>query len=83
MVLPMRLMYWILKKDGKNYGFDHVDGDLNGSYEGTKTKVVKVYMKEKPRVYELPVSGKSDFIWVLFSLLGILAIAGKHKKIKV
>ena len=71
------------EKDGKNYGFDHVDGDLNGSYEGTKTKVVKVYMKEKPRVYELPVSGKLDFIWVLFSLLGILVITGKHKKIKV
>ena len=71
------------EKDGKNYGFDHVDGDLKGSYEGTKTKVVKVYMKEKPRVYELPVSGKLDFIWVLFSLLGILVITGKHKKIKV
>ena len=71
------------EKGGKNYGFDHVDGDLNGSYEGTKAKVVKVYMKEKPRVYELPVSGKLDFIWVLFSLLGILVITGKHKKIKV
>ena len=71
------------EKDGKNYGFDHVDGDLKGSYEGTKAKVVKVYMKEKPRVYELPVSGKLDFIWILFSLLGILAITGKHKKIKV
>lgn len=71
------------EKDGKNYGFDHVDGDLKGFYEGTKAKVVKVYMKEKPRVYELPVSGKLDFIWVLFSLLGILVITGKHKKIKV
>lgn len=71
------------EKDGKNYGFDHVDGDLKGSYEGTKTKVVKVYMKEKPRVYELPVSGKLDFIWVLFSLLGILVVTGKYKKIKV
>lgn len=71
------------EKDGKNYGYDHVDGNLNGSYEGTKTKVVKVYMKEKPRVYELPVSGKLDFIWILFSLVGILAITGKHKKIKV
>lgn len=71
------------EKDGKNYGFDHADGDLQGAYEGTKTKVVKVYMKEKPRVYELPVSGKLDFIWVLFSLLGILVITGKQKKFKV
>jgi hypothetical protein len=71
------------EKDGKNYGFDHADGDLTGSYEGTKTKVVKVYMKEKPKVYELPLTGKLDFIWVLVSLLGILVITGKHKKIKV
>lgn len=71
------------EKDGKNYGFDHVDGDLKGSYEGTKTKVVKVYMKEKPKVYELPLTGKLDFIWVLVGLLGILVITGKHKKIKV
>lgn len=71
------------EKGGKNYGFDHADGDLQGAYEGTKTKVVKVYMKEKPKVYELPVSGKLDFIWVLFSLLGILVITGKQKKFKV
>lgn len=71
------------EKGGKNYGFDHADGDLQGAYEGTKTKVVKVYMKEKPKVYELPVSGKADIIWVLFSLLGVLWITGKQKKFKV
>ena len=71
------------EKGGKNYGFDHADGDLQGAYEGTKTKVVKVYMKEKPKVYELPVSGKLDIIWVLFSLLGVLVITGKQKNFKV